>query len=77
MTAIKLYTRENIDQLEWPSDSHYERDYMLPMMRLGTTHFFSNIQTELQLLQLESFFFPLTINETEYQNAYTCSPYTA
>lgn len=37
----------------------------------------ANVTTELSVAQIGESHVPLTINETEYQNSYVCSPYTA
>jgi len=40
-------------------------------------HFIKNIKTDIEILNVEQQFFPITINRTEYKNSYVCSPYTA
>lgn len=76
MVAIKLFNSTNIQKLDWPDGSLYEYHYISSFLEQGPAHFISNIQTDLHLLQAGSHFFPVTVNHTEYQNAYTCSPYS-
>lgn len=40
-------------------------------------HAIRNVETELEILQLEKMRLPLTRNETEYDNSYVCSSYSA
>lgn len=37
----------------------------------------TNIDTQVKLLLLKEFLIPFSVNFTEYQNSYVCSPYTA
>lgn len=77
MVQIRLLDRQSIREFEWPEGTEYERNYLLPIITKGSKDFISNIQTEMQLLQLGDHLFPVTVNHTEYDNAYTSSPYTA
>lgn len=43
----------------------------------GVSHNITNVKTELQTLQVAGDDVPLTINSTDYDNSYVCSPYTA
>jgi len=43
----------------------------------GTSHYIKNIDSTLEVIKIDSEFFPVTKNEEEYQNSYVCSPYTA
>ena len=40
-------------------------------------HFIKNIKTDIEVLKVEQQSYPVTINQTEYQNSYVCSPFTA
>ena len=43
----------------------------------STEHFIKNIKSDIEILKVEQKYYPITINRTEYQNSYVCSPYTA
>lgn len=45
-------------------------------LRDGVNNSISNIQTDFHILRTGSLAWPLTVNRSEYDNAYTCSPYT-
>lgn len=74
MTNIKFYGKENLSKL---LDSNYAADYIYPLIANGSSSFIQNVLTKSYLLQANSFYFPVTINNTEYDNSYVCSPYTA
>lgn len=44
---------------------------------VGMRHAIRNIDTELKLEEIEGRLVPITINSTQYDNSYVCSPYTA
>ncbi|MEA1988504.1 MAG: GNAT family N-acetyltransferase [Pseudomonadota bacterium] len=43
----------------------------------STQHFIKNIKTDIDILNVEQQSFPITLNQSEYENSYVCSPYTA
>lgn len=75
---IQIYNRENIMDCDFPSteDGQYARRYLVPLVIDGVPKYISNIQTEMNILKVDNLILPLTINETEYDNSYTVSPYT-
>ena len=77
MITPTLYTQDTISQLEIP-DSELGRllkCFWLPLMELGTQHYFDNVQTELQVLALDELVLPVTVNQWCSDNSYVCSPY--
>lgn len=74
MSRFQLYGKENIQ--EFCSSSTYEQDYILPFIQQKTSHWMSNIETQMYLFKTATQIFPLTVNQTEYKNSYVCSPYT-
>ncbi|WP_373020007.1 GNAT family N-acetyltransferase [Thiomicrorhabdus sp.] len=46
-------------------------------MQQHSTKAIRNVQTELESILIESCVIPVTRNQTEYDNSYVCSPYTA
>ena len=77
MNKINLYTKENIEELEWPSNSQFEKNYLLPFILDGANKYIGNVETIFSLLKVGDNIFPLTINNEEYESSYVCSPYNA
>lgn len=73
---IKLYTKKNIHLVEWSHKNDYQRDYLTSIIINSCENYFTNVQSEVCLLQLNDSFIPITINDKEYDNCYVCSPYT-
>ena len=77
VSNINLYTKENIHHLEWPNNSQFEKNYLLPFIIDGATKYVANVETEFAILQVGKNIFPLTINDKQYESCYVCSPYNA
>ncbi|MDQ0718753.1 hypothetical protein QF049_000014 [Paenibacillus sp. W4I10] len=75
---VRLYDQHSFEGMDWPDteDGRYARAYLEPMMLDGTQSFMSNVETTLLLARIDDLVIPLTVNDTEYDNAYVCSPYT-
>lgn len=73
---IGLYDHSNYQDLQWPQDSQYEHDYLSPLLSSNVHDYVSNVQTCMLVLKSGEHLFPLTINDSEYDNSYVCSPYT-
>ena len=75
---VNLYDKDSLDQIPWSNteNSALAKQYILPIIKNGTLHFFKNISTDLRLLEIEGVFLPVTINEKVEPNAYVCSTYT-
>lgn len=75
---VQLYDQQSFEGMDWPDteDGRYARAYLEPMMLDGTQSFMSNVETTLLLARIDDLVIPLTVNDTEYDNAYVCSPYT-
>jgi hypothetical protein len=74
---IKLFTKNNIDQLIWPhtKEAQQVRNFFLPLLNEGVDAFIENVKTRLFLLQVDDLVIPITVNEKEYNNAYVTSNY--
>ncbi len=61
----------------WSSSLHAKRvqNFLLPLMERGTASFFQNIKTDMYALFVDDIVLPISVNESEYDNAYVCSPY--
>ncbi|WP_052807164.1 GNAT family N-acetyltransferase [Risungbinella massiliensis] len=53
-----------------------ETAYTLPLIREGAEVYVRNVQTDVQLLRAGKHLLPITINVSEYDNSYVCSPYS-
>lgn len=51
--------------------------YMQAFSSNDTRSIIANVDTTAAILKTGSVFFPVTINDEEYENSYVCSPYTA
>ena len=77
--TVDLFTRENINELEWPStpDGDYARRYLLPLMLDGAQKYIKNIyNTQLMLVKVDNIIIPITISDFHPENTYTVSPYS-
>jgi hypothetical protein len=53
------------------------RLYAQPFIAGPTQTLMHNVETKMSLVQMGGFEFPLTINDSEYESSYVCSPYNA
>jgi hypothetical protein len=74
---MKLLDPLAADPSEWPAGSEKVRAYAEAFARLGSDQLIANLQTRVRVLVVADQALPVTINETEYENTYVCSPYTA
>jgi len=76
---LELFTRENINDLEWPStpDGDYARRYLLPIILDGAQKYIKNVyNTQLMLVKVDDVIIPITISDFHPDNTYTVSPYS-
>jgi len=78
MTSARLYMRENISSITWPStaDGEYARQYLLPMMDDPQKYIKNVYNTQLMIAKVDDVIIPITISDFHIQNTYTCSPYS-
>lgn len=74
--TIHLYDKNTLEKFISVSHCQYEQDYLIPLLQ-QTDSFIKNVKTVVYLLKTDTVTFPITVNETEYENSYVCSPYTA
>ena len=77
-TRVTLFDAETIEQLPWPTstDGAYARNYLLPLIHAGPSHFIENVKTTYMALLIDNqVVLPISLNEQEYENSYVCSPY--
>lgn len=75
---LRLYDKSNVDECSWPQniEGDYARRFLTPLIKQGVSTYVENIQTDLRVLVCDELVLPLTINHTEYDNSYVCSPYS-
>lgn len=75
---IRLYSPEEISHIPRPANPNTRivYEYVVPLMRDGTARYIDNVNTKLYLLVYGDLYLPVTVNETEWENSYVCSPYT-
>jgi hypothetical protein len=53
------------------------RLYCAPFIKSSSREWMLNVETKMSLMELDGFLLPVTLNETEYDSSYVCSPYNA
>lgn len=71
---LTLVNPENTDQ---PASHQDGQKYIDILNNTGITGAIRNVETQLNPLKISGITVPVTINQTEYENSYVCSPYTA
>lgn len=76
---VMLYDATNIDQFSWPNtdEGNAAKKYLYPLIKEGASPFLLNVNTKIYLVSFGQTFFPITINEKEYENSYIASNYYA
>ncbi|MCB1135774.1 MAG: GNAT family N-acetyltransferase [Chlamydiia bacterium] len=77
MTSVRLFEEEEFDEIPFGDDDDalLIRNFLDSCRKGGSTRLISNVQTRMYCLQLDGFFLPVSVNDTEYANSYTVSPY--
>ncbi len=77
-SQIKLYNKLNLEDFVCPNtdNAEYARKYLIPMVVHGVSEYIDNVKTDMQILMVDDIVLPVTINDGQYDNSYTCSPYT-
>ena len=75
---IQIHDKNTVDRINWPEteNSNLARQFLVPIMKQGTRHYFKNVHTQMKLLEVDGTFLPITVNEKVASNAYVCSTYT-
>jgi hypothetical protein len=74
----QLYTRENINEIQWPStaDGEYARNYLPPIMENPQKYIKNVHNTRLMVAKAGDVILPITVSDFHPQNTYTVSPYS-
>lgn len=76
---VKWYDETNIGELMWPDTEYgwYAKKYILPLMiGQSVSAYIHNVRTRVLVVTVDGIPMPVTVNDTEYDNSYVCSPYT-
>lgn len=75
---VVQYDLDSLARLEWPDTPYgqYAREYLTPLVERGAQPFIANVSTTVKVLTVGGVPVPITVNDTEYDNSYVCSPYT-
>ncbi len=76
--TIRLYRSHEIKDCQWPKneESHFIQKTFIPLLEHGISRYIDNVHTDLGILIAGECVFPITINSSEYENSYVCSPYS-
>lgn len=76
--AVALYDIHNLKDCPWPQtdDGQYAKECLIPFIKRGVSEYIENVKTDLRVLIVDELVLPITINYTEYDNSYVCSPYS-
>lgn len=74
---VRLITKDDLQHVDWGDNNHYQREFLTAILETNTKEYFTNIETDTLILQADTIFMPVTVNNAEYNNCYVCSPFTA
>lgn len=75
--SVHIYDKDSISTLTKPSDVFAGKAYeYVAAIAKSPERYISNIRTSYQLLTIGTVALPMSVNDFELDNAYTCSPYT-
>jgi hypothetical protein len=76
-SAVAVHDRNTLGDLIWPDtpDGQYAKKFLTPLIQEGSDKFVANVRTEMKVLKIDDWIFPITINDAEYDNCYVTSPY--
>ena len=75
--SVRLLDPAAMSPADWPAGSEMLRAYAGGFAERGATRLVANLRTELRVLHTGDAVLPVTINDSDYDNTYVCSPYTA
>lgn len=75
---VQIYDATNIDSLTWPANEEgaYAKKFLVPFIKHGSKHYIDNVDTQFLALKLGELVLPITVNETQYDNSFICSPFS-
>ncbi|MED1795188.1 hypothetical protein P4V54_21170 [Brevibacillus nitrificans] len=75
---VRRYDQGTLQEVPWEQmkDGAYVKAYLSACLMDGAERYVKNVRTKMEALAFDDIVLPVTINETEYENSYVCSPYT-
>ena len=75
---VIFFRKENIDDCPWPEteEGQYVREFLTPLIKNGVSQYIENVKTDYGVLILDDLALPISINKTEWDNSYVCSPFS-
>ncbi|GED29372.1 GNAT family N-acetyltransferase [Brevibacillus centrosporus] len=75
---VRRYDQGALQEVPWEQmkDGAYVKAYLSACLIDGAGRYVKNVRTKMEALAVDDIVLPVTINETEYENSYVCSPYT-
>jgi hypothetical protein len=74
--AIRFLNVEQVQEIATNPDIPHA-SFLAALAQCGTPSLIRNVRTSLELVEVERHVFPVTVNETEYENSWVCSPFNA
>lgn len=75
--SVRILDPATMRDADWPTSESRLRAYSEAFSSAGSQRLISNLRTTVMVLRNGQLSLPLTVNDTEYDNSYVCSPYTA
>ena len=76
-TAVEWCEGSALSSFRWPQPDSLERRFLDSALRQPSSHWVANVQTDWKLLGHGQTVFPVTVNETDYENSWVASPFNA
>jgi hypothetical protein len=75
---VTLFGRDAAENIPLPQTafSRSAYNYLFPILKEGSKKYIANIETDARLLAINDLYLPVTINDTQWNNSYVCSPFT-
>lgn len=77
MSQLELYSAKDLALIPWPStlEGRAAKNWLTPLLLHGSQKYVQNVQTQLFVLIWGQLILPITVNRSEPNNSYVCSPF--
>ncbi len=75
--TIQFCNRKSLASFRWPDGESTTRMYLESLVTTPSNEFVRNVKTDCGLIGIGPHVLPTTINETDYDNSWVCSPFNA
>ena len=73
---LQICDRDGISGFQWPEEGEPFSGMLTELASEPIHHYVANCETEFVLCRLGEHVLPVTVNDSQYDNSYVCSPYT-